>query len=238
MLAEKTYKSIKTMIYRRELEPGERLIERKLSRKLGVSRVPLRESLLRLESEGLVKRVPYGPSQVMDFTKTHVVEMYSMRLLLEPFATRLAALNREPALIRELKQLCKLMTKAAKSGKWVELDQHDCDFHHAIVKASGHKTLFQAYEGCHIQIGGVLRNFTHLAAGAPPETTALQHLPLIEAIEKRQADRAEEAAYFHVKLSVDKIQETFGIWLTPKQTPLFEQPGWRQMAREKANGRK
>src|ERR1700679_3306962 len=91
MLADKTYRSLKTMIYRRELEPGQRLIERKLSRELGVSRVPLRESLMRLEREGLVKRVPYGPAHVPDFTNRDVVEMYSLRLLLEPYATGLAA---------------------------------------------------------------------------------------------------------------------------------------------------
>src|SRR2546421_6412494 len=146
MLAEKTYKSLKTMIYRRELEPGERLVERKLSRRLGVSRVPLRESLMRLESEGLVERVPNGPSRVMDFSKVDVVEMYSMRLLLEPFATRLAAVNHEPSLIQHLKRLCKLMTAASKAEAWAKMDRTDCEFHHAIVEASGHKKLFQAYE--------------------------------------------------------------------------------------------
>jgi DNA-binding GntR family transcriptional regulator len=222
MLAEKTYKSLKTMIYRRELEPGQRLIERKLSLKLGVSRVPLRESLVRLESEGLVKRVPYGPSQVMDFSKTDVVEMYSMRLLLEPFATRLAALNHEPSLIRHLKRLCKSMTRASKSEAWAEMDRTDCEFHHAIVEASGNKSLLQAYENCHIQIGGMLSNFSHMVAGEPPETNARQHIPLIEALEKRDPDQAGVIAFDHVKDSVDKIQECFGIWLTPKQKPLFE----------------
>jgi len=225
MLAEKTYKSLKTMIYRRELEPGERLVERKLSRKLGVSRVPLRESLVRLESEGLVERVPNGPSRVMDFSKTDVVEMYSMRLLLEPFATRLAAVNHEPALIRHLKQLCKAMTRFSKAEKWAEMDRVDCEFHHAIVEASGHKMLFQAYENCHIQIGGMLSNFSHLVAGQPPETNALQHLPIIEAIEKRDPPEAEALAFDHIKVSVDKIQECFGIWLTPAQKPWFEHPG-------------
>ena len=226
MLAEKTYKSLKTMIYSRELEPGEKLVERELSRKLGVSRVPLRESLVRLESEGLVKRVPYGPSQVMDFSKADAVEMYSMRLLLEPFATRLAALNHKPSLVRQLKRLCRLMTEAAKAEKWAELDRHDCEFHHEIVKASQHRKLLQTYEDCHIQIGGVLTNFTHMSASLPPQTTALQHVPLIEAIEKRDGDKAADAAYDHVFISVEGIQQRFGVYLTPKQWPLFELPRW------------
>jgi DNA-binding GntR family transcriptional regulator len=115
------------------------------------------------------------------------------------------------------------------------MDRMDCDFHHAIVEASGNKKLFQAYENCHIQVGGMLSNFSHLAADQPPETTALQHLPLIKAIETRDADEASELAYDHVKISVDKIQECFGIWLTDGQKPLFDQPRWRP-AKAKENG--
>lgn len=222
MLAEKTYKSLKTMIYSRELEPGERLVERKLSRKLGVSRVPLRESLVRLESEGLVERVPNGPSRVIDFSQADVVEMYSMRLLLEPFATRLAASNHQRSLIQYLRRLCKSMTRHSKAQAWTEMDRVDCEFHHAIVEASGHKMLLQAYENCHIQIGGMLSDFSHLVAGQPPETNTLQHLPIIDAIEKRDPAQAEALAFDHIKVSVDKIQECFGTWLAPQQKMWFE----------------
>src|SRR4051812_19288516 len=152
MLAEETYQNLKTMIYRKELAPGQRLVERKLSRELGVSRVPLRESMVRLEREGLIKRVPRGPSHVIDFTKADVVEMYSMRLLLEPFATGLTALNQKRSLIPQLERLCDQMTEASRAEAWAKLDQRQCEFHYAIVKASGHKTLFQVYANCHIQM--------------------------------------------------------------------------------------
>lgn len=226
MLAHKTYKSLKTMIYRRELEPGERIIERKLSRQLGVSRVPLRESLLRLESEGLIKRVPYGPSHVIDFSNADVVEMYSVRLLLEPFATGLAAKNHKPSLVGGLKELCKQMTRASKTENWADLDHVDCEFHHAIVKASGHKALYQAYEACHIQICGLLTNYKHAAAGRPAKTTAIDHLPIIEAIANGDVAAAQTAAYIHVKFSVDAIQKRFGVPLAADQKPMFEPPGW------------
>jgi DNA-binding GntR family transcriptional regulator len=236
MLAEKTYKSLKTMIYRRQLEPGERLIERKLSRKLGVSRVPLRESLLRLESEGLIRRVPYGASHVTDFTKHDIMEMYSMRLMFEPFATGLAALNHKPSLVRQLKDICHSMTRAAKAKKWEDLRQLDCDFHHAIVKASGHKRLFEAYAGCHIQICGLEINSRPLVAYEPPQQTEEEHLPLIEAIEKRDVRLAQETAYEHLKVSVDLIQKHFKLWLAPKQKSLFELPGRLGKSSLKSNG--
>lgn len=238
MLAEKTYKNLKTMIYRGELEPGEQLVERRLSRKLGVSRVPLRESLLRLESDGLIKRVPYGPSRVIDFSKSDVVEMYSIRLLLEPFATGLAALNHKPSLIRDLKEICQQMTLAGKARKWADLDQLDSEFHHSIVKTSGHRALYQAYEACHIQICGLLTKNIHAAATRPPDALARDHIPLIKAIEKGDLQEAELAAYWHVRRNVDFDQMPGGAPLTPKQRALVELPSWPGALAPRRNGKK
>lgn len=216
------------MIYRRELEPGERIVERKLSRKLGVSRVPLRESLLRLESEGLIKRVPYGPSHVTDFTDNDIMEMYSMRLLIEPFATGLAASHQPPSLVRKLKGLCKQMTRAAKAEKWTDSDDADCEFHRAIVKASGHKALIDAYAAGHIHISRFGNAAKHPAAGMPANTTAKNHDAIIAALEKRDVVLAQSAAYAHVKASINTlIQERFGS-LTTNQKRLFELPATRR----------
>src|ERR1044071_2934301 len=90
MLGDKAYKRLKSMIYDGRLQPGQRLVERDLSRTLAVSRIPLREGLIRLESEGLVRSVPNSATYVEDFSVTDVLEMYSMRLVLEPLAARLA----------------------------------------------------------------------------------------------------------------------------------------------------
>jgi DNA-binding GntR family transcriptional regulator len=225
MLSEKAYKTLKAMIYRGELAPGQRLVERKLSENLGVSRVPLRESFLRLESEGLITSVPRGPAYVMDFSKADVVEMYSMRLLLEPFATRLAALNHKSSLIGQLRRLCDRMTKATRSKAWEKMDELECKFHSEIVKASGHNKLRQAYEHCHIfMINGLLAIHDLVPSDQPPETTALHHMPIIDALEKRDPDVAEQVAFDHVKNSVVKVREYFGGWVTQEQKIPIEPP--------------
>src|SRR6185436_5207292 len=106
MLSEKTYGKLKSMIYTGRLKPGQRLVERDLSRSFSVSRVPLRECLIRLESEGLVRKVAKTAKFVEDFSAKDVLEIYSMRLLIEPLAARLAAQKRTPALIRQLRKFC------------------------------------------------------------------------------------------------------------------------------------
>src|SRR5437868_12853636 len=84
MLSEKTYDKVKNMIYTGRLKPGQRLIERDLSRSFSVSRVPLRECLIRLESEGLVRKIFNTAKFVEDFSPRDVLEIYSMRLIIEP----------------------------------------------------------------------------------------------------------------------------------------------------------
>ena len=210
MLSENAYKTIKAMIYSGKLAPGQRLVERKLSEELGVSRVPLRESFLRLENEGLISSVPRGPAYVMDFSQADVVEMYSMRLLLEPFGTRLAALNYKPSLIGELHRLCDRMTKATKSKAWEKMDELECRFHSEIIIASGHRKLRQAYEHCHIFMINGLLSVHGLVPDLPPDTTALHHLPIIDALQRRDPDLAEQVAFDHVKNSVEQVRKYFG----------------------------
>src|SRR4029079_17616142 len=104
--ADQTYRKIKAMIYKGKLRPGQRLVERELASRLSISRIPVRESLARLEMEGLVRIIPNTSTYVEDFPPQRVMEMYSMRLLLEPEASRLATLHRPPDLVKKLHKLC------------------------------------------------------------------------------------------------------------------------------------
>src|SRR5438874_5375740 len=150
MLPDRTYTKLKNMIYCGRLRPGQRLVEVDLSRALSISRIPLRECLVRLESEGLVRRVPNRATFVEEFSPVDVLEMYSMRLVLEPLAARLAALQVNSALVRRLYQLCDQMTRDTNAKNWAELDRTDYQFHHTIVRACKHQRLFRSYENSHI----------------------------------------------------------------------------------------
>src|SRR6185437_16142801 len=74
-----------------ELGPGVHLQEPVLAQKFGVSRVPVREALVRLEHEGLVRSEPRRGSFVIGFTASDVQEIYEIRQFIETHAGRLAA---------------------------------------------------------------------------------------------------------------------------------------------------
>jgi len=209
MLSDKAYQRLKSMIYAGRLRPGQRLVERDLSRTLAVSRIPLRESLARLESEGLVRSVPHSATYVEDFSPEDVLEMYSMRRLLEPLAARLATLRRPRSLVPALRRLCEQMTLDTGARDWAKLDRTDYQFHWAIVEASQHTLLMRAYDHCHIQITGLRAGYAHLKELAP-DATAAEHQRIVDCIHRGDARGAEQATYRHVDRALGHLERNLG----------------------------
>jgi DNA-binding GntR family transcriptional regulator len=85
-----------------ELRPGERLLQEQLADQLRVSRIPLRDALRRLEAEGLVRIGPRRGAEVATLTRADVLEIYELRVSLEPELMRRAVSALEPADIKRL----------------------------------------------------------------------------------------------------------------------------------------
>ena len=94
ILTDETYDSIMSLLMNHQVQPGERINIDALSRMLGVSVTPVRETLARLESEGLVTKQPLvGYTATPLLTLAQLSDMYEVRLALEPLAARQAALR-------------------------------------------------------------------------------------------------------------------------------------------------
>lgn len=209
-----TYEKLKRMIYRRQLDAGQRIVERKLAGELGVSRIPLREGMVRLESEGLIRSIPHSSSYIAAVEPKDLMEIYSMRLWLEPPATRLAALRRSTKLIRRLDELCGKMASVVESDEFSRIDDYDYQFHHAIVVASGHSRLLRAYETSHIRIVGLYTDFL-AQKSVEPNRLVQQHLQIVRIIEQGDPDRAETVARKHVQASISNFEHRLGIQFEP-----------------------
>ena len=80
------YLSIREAIIKGKLKPGQPLAEESLSRLFGVSRTPIREALIKLESEGLVTIIKNFGTFVREMTASDICEVFQLRILLESFA--------------------------------------------------------------------------------------------------------------------------------------------------------
>jgi len=205
------YARLKEMIYRGELGAGARLVERDLSQRLAISRIPLREALIRLQTEGLVRSVRNTASYVVDFAPRDLLEIYSIRRLIEPFAARLAAHRMTPAVLGELRALCEKMTKfSGRPADWPKLDECDYEFHRTIVQASQHSRLIRAYDISQIRILGTRDEYRYLQTAAP-DAMAVEHLALVDILASGDAAKAERANYNHVDESMQAFLTSYGL---------------------------
>src|SRR5258708_11137368 len=92
-----------------ELRPGERLLQEQLADQLRVSRIPLRDALRRLEAEGLVRIGPRRGAEVASLTPPDVLEIYEVRIALEPDLMRRAVAALRPPDTKRLVDLSQHM---------------------------------------------------------------------------------------------------------------------------------
>ncbi|MBN8419206.1 MAG: GntR family transcriptional regulator [Verrucomicrobia bacterium] len=121
--------------------PGALLAESAVARRLGVSRVPVREALFALEREGLVEFSPTGRAFVKELTPQDFEELYVLRLALEPLASRLAA----SALKADMALLDDNLAATRRARSVQEVTLLDLEFHQIILEASGNARLVKLW---------------------------------------------------------------------------------------------
>ena len=186
-------------------QPGDRLVERQISNQLGVSHIPVREALTRLEEEGLVERLPRRGARVALLTQRSLDEVSSLRVVLEQLVVkRVQALWTANAGVR--------LQAAAKAGDLEVL--HDCDheFHEELWRLADHQLLLEVVA----QLRGRTNHFFRAAAAslAPEEVVdhAATHQRLLDVIAGGDQAAAARAMKQHVETATRRIadQHTWG----------------------------
>lgn len=195
------YEKLKLMILDGELEGGAPLVERPLAERLGVSRTPIRETIFRLEREGLVRVVEGKGAFVASYTVEDMIEIYEVREGLEPLAARLACAHltdEELDVHEELlgRYRARPALRSENPGKWRRAGQ---DFHNMFIHASKNSRLIRVIEGMRHQI----ELFRGLGRTINPQTdfrTSLdEHHEILQALRARNAQRAEKAVRAHLQ---------------------------------------
>lgn len=204
-LREAVYDHVKALLLSGAYPPGARLSEVALAQTLGASRTPVREALMRLAEEGLVELVPGKGARVRVFTPEEVEEVYTVRALLEGEAAKEAALRATPEGLRGLERLLQAIDEAPPEDH-LEQMRRDLEFHQALVRLSGNRTLFRLYED-------LLSTLALIRAAEPtrsqdPETKS-QHRAILEALLSRDAEEAKRAVERHIAYFRDLVQKKF-----------------------------
>lgn len=179
--------------------PGERLREEHIASELSVSRTPVRHAIERLTDDGLIAREPRCGAVVLGWMDRDIEEAFELRMLLEPYAARVAALRANPEHIAALEEANNHMQQAVESGNedHVSRVQHyNNRFHHALLSAAQSarvRTLVESLLDMPILIGSFyFYSKEHMLSSVE------QHQQIINAIKTKDPDYAESAMRLHL----------------------------------------
>ena len=199
-LRKHVYKEIEKAILDGVFEPGYSLTEGKLSAELGVSRTPVREALMQLELEGLVKTIPNKGAVVVGVTSQDIDDIYTIRTRIEGLAARRCAANIGQEELEELRQVVELQEYFVTKQDFLQVWHLDNRFHEMIYEACRSRPLKQILSLFHNYIQKA-REYSVKSGRAQASTQ--EHRAILDAIEAHDPDQADAAMAFHVKNARD-----------------------------------
>ncbi|MGH8436329.1 MAG: GntR family transcriptional regulator [Pseudomonas sp.] len=139
-LREIVLEKLRSAIMNFQLMPGDRLVERDLCDRLGVSRTSVREALRHLESEGLVEFADAKGPRVAIITLEDARDIYELRCVLEGLIVQLFTLNAKPKDIRALERALEENREALKEGELQQVIDSVQSFYDVLLEGSGNRS--------------------------------------------------------------------------------------------------
>jgi DNA-binding GntR family transcriptional regulator len=180
-----------------------RLDERKLAQDFGISRTPVREAMAQLESEGFVRSVPRRGIYVVRKTKAEVIEMITAWAALESMAARLATQTATADQIASLRQMFTTFEGDEVRAHLDEYSEVNIEFHQTIIKLSGNRVLIEMAENLFTHMRMIRRKT--IVEKDRVDRSIQDHIKIIEALESRATDRAEELVRDHALGLADHV---------------------------------
>jgi DNA-binding GntR family transcriptional regulator len=202
-LSETVLNRLRDDIVHGELALGHLLSERVLAEKLGVSKTPVRESLARLEIEGLVRIVPQRGAFVFTLSSDEVTTLCEFRLTLEAAALRFAIERKPRALASDLAHVVERMKRARSRGNVRDYLDADTAFHEVFFAHCENSYLRDTYA---LHVGKIAALRTHLS-GKPlhTEKSFAEH----EEIARLLADGALQHALSVLDVHIERSKTTY-----------------------------
>ncbi|WP_223958124.1 GntR family transcriptional regulator [Paraburkholderia sabiae] len=172
-----------------------RLDERALSESLGVSRTPVREAMTLLEQEGFLRMVPRRGIYIVRKSKREIVEMIQMWAALESMAARLATLHASDEEIAKLRHMFDQFRDSTPAEHIAEYSNANIAFHQAIVELSKSQIILDTIKNIFVHVRAIRR--MTISQSDRASRSIVDHLRIIEALEKRDTELAERLVREH-----------------------------------------
>lgn len=178
------------------IEPGDRLGEESLAARWNVSRLPVRDALIRLEAEGLVERLPNVGTYVRQINVQEVEELYELRAALEGVVVRHVATKATDKQLEELEKLARKADSMCRGGDSNKIIEYEMRFHQRLCEIANMRHALRLIRMQYLW-QRCFRLALSITGGGPTDT----HLVLVNELRTRHADRCEKLIKKQYELS-------------------------------------
>lgn len=214
-LAERAYVALRQAILRCDLTPGQQVTEAQLAEEYGFGRAAVRAALTRLCHERLLKVIPRHGYSVTPVTFKHVHDLFDVRLIIEPAATRLAIPRIDNRMIAELEALNEACRHLPGGDDAPRLREANKAFHVAVVRASGNGRLEEMARSALDELDRVLYLPQLANVWERIDSSYEEHTLIVDALRAKDVAAAKQAAHAHVLLNkrylIDSLTSSPGL---------------------------
>ncbi|MFC9324966.1 GntR family transcriptional regulator [Kitasatospora sp. NPDC057015] len=199
--ADLVYDSLRAAIAEGDLKPGERINMDELARNLGVSKIPIREAVKRLEADGLVVSRVHSGVAVAEVDAAEMRGVFLAREAIEGLVAGLAAQRVTDAQLAELEAVQQQMRGRLGTRSLQKLPELNSEFHRILAEAAGYRILAELTD----QLLLTVRRH-RIASPADPDNWAqviAEHDEIVAALRRRDPDAAAQAAKAHINAQAD-----------------------------------
>lgn len=201
-LSYMVYEKIKDMILNDVLKPGDKIKQESIAAQLGVSRTPLHKAFQMLENEYLVESIPRRGIFVKKINLTQVCDVFECREGLEAIAARRVARNHT----REELSILKSYFESYLNIPPEDINPHDYqiadrEFHNTMLQLSGNQIIMNLDVLGNILVRSYMKGLIR-----KPQDTLVEHIAILEAIEKRDEELAERLVKEHLRKSYEELR--------------------------------
>jgi len=212
-LVESAYEYLLSMLMTAKIAPGERIRIDAVARHLGISQTPIREALSQLEAEKLVYKVTnvgYRASPQMSPEEVH--DLYTLRLLIEPYAAARAAERMDDEALAVLRSIqAEMDAVVERSGRaYARFAEADTQLHRLITHGSGNRLIAETIERLHAHLQIFRSLYQNKMQPNTPKIVAQEHQLIIAALLAHDAAAAEKAVRDHLICSQQRMARGIG----------------------------
>lgn len=195
-LRDVVFYTLRQAILKGEMEPGERLMEIQLAKKLGVSRTPIREAIRKLELEGLVIMIPRRGAEVAGITEKALRDVLEVRRSLEELAIELAVARMKEGDIKALEAARIEFREALNTNDMIRIAQADEKFHDVIYAGTYNDKLVQLLNNLRDQI--YRYRLEYIKDVGKRQLILIEHENILNAVKTRNLELGRRAMREHI----------------------------------------